>query len=152
MSMNLEYLVSHWASVRSGLLETVGKFREDELEFRPFATSWSARQTILHIAQEEHGEFSYGILRVLETFPGEYDPRDYRNKASLIALLESVHAQTLIYTESLIEDDLGRMIQTPWGKSYRLIEMLGHLVEHEIHHRAELSLMLGMLGHEGFDA
>jgi uncharacterized damage-inducible protein DinB len=150
--MDLEYLVSHWASVRAGLLETIGKFRADELDFRPFATSWSARQTILHIAQEEHGEFSYGILQVLEAFPGEYDPRDYRNKASLVALLESVHAQTLIYIEGLVEDDLGRVIETPWGKRYRLVELLGHLVEHETHHRAELSLMLGMLGREGLNA
>ena len=150
--MDLAYLVSHWASVRAGLLETVGKFRADELDFQPFASSWTARQTILHIAQEEHGEFGYGILQVLEAFPGEYDPRDFVNKASLIALLESVHAQTLFYIERLAEDDLERVIQTPWGKSYRLVEMLGHLVEHEIHHRAELSLMLGMLGHKGFDA
>ena len=58
----------------------------------------------------------------------------------------------LISIEGLVEDDLGRLIETPWGKRYRLVEMLGHLVEHEIHHRAELSLMLGMLGHKGFDA
>ena len=150
--MDLEYLTSHWASVRAGLLETIGKFRDNQLEFRPFATSWSARQTILHIAQEEHGEFGYGIIQALEAFPGEYNPKDYPNKASLISLVESVHAQTLIYIERLAEDDLGRVIETPWGKSYRLIEMLGHLIEHEIHHRAELSLMLGMLGHVGLDA
>lgn len=150
--MDLEYFTSHWAGVRAGLLETIGKFHEDELNFQPFATSWSVRQTVLHIAQEEHGEFGYGILQVLEDFPGEYDPRDYANKASLVTLLESVHAQTLMYIERLAEDDLGQVIQAPWGKSYRLVEMLGHLVEHEIHHRAELSLMLGMLGRAGLDA
>jgi len=150
--MDQEFLISLWASVRAGLLETIGKFHEDELNFRPFTSSWSARQTILHIAQEEQGEFGYGILQVLEAFPGEYDPRDYVYKVSLITLLESVHAQTLLYIERLAEDDLGRVIQTPWGKSYRLVEMLGHLVEHEIHHRAELSLMLGMLGREGLNA
>jgi hypothetical protein len=45
-----------------GLLETIGKFPEDQPDFRPLATSWSARQTILHVAQEEHGEFGYEFL------------------------------------------------------------------------------------------
>jgi uncharacterized damage-inducible protein DinB len=30
--------------------------------------------------------------------------------------------------------------------------MLWHVVEHEIHHRGELSLILGLLGREGLDA
>jgi uncharacterized damage-inducible protein DinB len=30
--------------------------------------------------------------------------------------------------------------------------MVWHVMEHEIHHRGELSLLLGMLGHEGLDA
>jgi uncharacterized damage-inducible protein DinB len=52
----------------------------------------------------------------------------------------------------LHEDDLRRVITTPWGVTYRLIEMLGHLIEHEIHHRAELSLIAGILGRAGLDA
>jgi uncharacterized damage-inducible protein DinB len=30
--------------------------------------------------------------------------------------------------------------------------MIGHLIEHEIHHRGELSLILGLLGREGLNA
>jgi uncharacterized damage-inducible protein DinB len=30
--------------------------------------------------------------------------------------------------------------------------MISHLLEHEIHHRSELSLILGMLGTDGLDA
>ncbi|MCE5207568.1 MAG: DinB family protein [Chloroflexi bacterium] len=30
--------------------------------------------------------------------------------------------------------------------------MLRHTLEHEIHHRGELSLTLGLLGHKGLDA
>lgn len=44
------------------------------------------------------------------------------------------------------------MILIAWGPASHLIEMLGHIVEHEIHHRGELSLVLGMLGRPGLDA
>jgi uncharacterized damage-inducible protein DinB len=30
--------------------------------------------------------------------------------------------------------------------------MIDHIMEHEVHHRAELSLILGKLGREGFNA
>ncbi len=73
-------------------------------------------------------------------------------KESIKSLLESVHAQTLKYLGGLDENDLGQVIVTPWGPRYRLIEMVGHLLEHEIHHRAELSLILGLLGREGLNA
>jgi uncharacterized damage-inducible protein DinB len=33
-----------------------------------------------------------------------------------------------------------------------MLEMLGHILEHEIHHRGELSLILGLLGREGLNA
>ncbi len=70
--MNLQYVVARWEGVRSGLIETVNKFHDEELDFKPFAASWSAGQIMLHIAQEENGEFNYGITRMLPEFPAEY--------------------------------------------------------------------------------
>ena len=57
-----------------------------------------------------------------------------------------MHSSTLAYLKTLADADLNRVIVTPWGPSYPLIEMLEHLIEHEIHHRAELSLISGCLG------
>ncbi len=150
--MDLHYLTSHWANVRSGLIETIAKFRDDELDFKPGPTLWTVRQFMLHIAYEEHVEFSWGIVQTLPEMPPEYDPRDYPNIAAIRELLASVHAPTVEYLKTLSEDDLSRVIVAPWGVQYRLVEMLGHLIEHEIHHRAELSLILGMLGRAGLDA
>lgn len=67
-------------------------------------------------------------------------------------LLDDVHSTTAIFLCSLDDVDLGQAIDTPWGARYPLYDMRTHLIEHEIHHRAELSLILGMLGRVGFDA
>jgi uncharacterized damage-inducible protein DinB len=150
--MDLAYLLSHWKNVRAGLIETIDKFHDQELDFRPFPTSWPVRRLLLHIAHEEYGEFHCGIVQTLDQFPAEYDPQNYPTRKAIKSLLESVHSLTLKYLEGLDENDLGRVITTPWGPHYRLIEMIGHLIEHEIHHRAELSLILGMLGREGLNA
>jgi uncharacterized damage-inducible protein DinB len=145
-------MIMHWENVRAGLLQTIDKFLDADLDFKPYPTGWSVRQIMLHIAHEEYGEFNYGILQTLDSFPPEYNLRDYPTIASIRALLEAVHAPVLDYLKTLPEDDLDRIIATPWGARYRLIEMMGHLLEHEIHHRAELSLTLGLLGREGLDA
>jgi uncharacterized damage-inducible protein DinB len=150
--MQVEYLVRRWNNVRAGLLATIDKFRDEELDFKPFAAAYSVRQLILHIAQEEHGEFGYGIVQTLDEFPPEYHAPDYATLESIKALLQSVHAPSIDYLASLADADLQRVVTTPWGATYRLIEMFDHIIEHEIHHRAELSLMLGMLGREGLNA
>ena len=71
---------------------------------------------------------------------------------SIQSLLAAVHAETLAASAALTEGDMERVLRTPWGTEPRLGEMLGHIVEHEIHHRGELSLMLGQLGRAGIDA
>jgi uncharacterized damage-inducible protein DinB len=150
--MSSEYLLVRWRNVRAGLLDTLDKFRDEELDFKPYAAAWSVRQLMLHIAHEEHGEFAYGIVQMLMEFPPEYDTQAYPTLAAINSLLESVHAQTLNFFDGLQDADLDRVITTPWGATYRLVEMIDHLIEHEVHHRAELSLILGMLGREGFNA
>jgi uncharacterized damage-inducible protein DinB len=50
------------------------------------------------------------------------------------------------------ERELGRRIELPWGGHTSLGWVVWHVLEHEIHHRGELSLILGLLGREGLDA
>jgi uncharacterized damage-inducible protein DinB len=150
--MDLAYLASHWANVRAGLIATIDKFGDGELDFQPFPTSWTARQIMLHVAQEENGELNLGITQTMAEFPPEYPIEDYPSRAAIQDLLASVHARSVDFLDSISDDDLKRTIATPWGASYCLVEMIGHLIEHEIHHRAELSLILGMLGRAGLDA
>src|SRR5438128_2380415 len=116
--MLLAYLRSHWTNVRAGLIETVGKFHDDELDFRPYAAAWSVRELMLHIAQEEHGEMGYGIRQSLSAFPEAYAPEAYASVAAIQALLLAVHAQSEDYLQGLRDDDLARMIETPWGARY----------------------------------
>ncbi|MCE7990102.1 MAG: hypothetical protein DYG89_53840, partial [Caldilinea sp. CFX5] len=39
----------------------------------------------------------------------------------------------------------------PGGHAFSLGWIIWHVLEHEIHHRGELSLILGLLGREGLD-
>ena len=147
-----DVLLSTWAPVRAGLLTTLEKFSNEELSFRPVAKGYSVHEIALHIANEEDGEVRFGLTRELPEFPPDFDAARHNTKSTIVGVLDEVHQRTLAYLDDLTDDDLGEMVETPWGAKSRRAELLSHVIEHEIHHRGELSLMLGLLGREGFDA
>jgi uncharacterized damage-inducible protein DinB len=150
--MDPAYLLARWESVRAGLLATIAKIGDDDLSFTPYPGAWSVQRLLLHIEQEERGEFGYGIARTLAEFPPDYPMEQYPTVAAITALMAEVHAETTRYLRALSAEDLERTVITPWGARSQLIELFDHMIEHEVHHRGELSLILGMLGREGLDA
>jgi uncharacterized damage-inducible protein DinB len=47
--------------------------------------------------------------------------------------------------------DLDSGFEAPWGAEVTLRWVIWHVLEHEIHHRGEIYLMLGMMGLEAPD-
>jgi uncharacterized damage-inducible protein DinB len=150
--MTLKQFKDNWKQTRTDLLETIRKFSDAELSYAPFEGSWTVGQIILHIAQEEKGEIGYGLIQDLPEWPAEYRPEDYPTVESMVDLLTGVHDGTEAYLDTLDDEDLVLEVTTPWGADFELGSMVFHTLAHEIHHRAELSLILGMLGREGLDA
>ena len=104
----VQNLLDRWANVRTRLLETVDKFADNELDFRPFPTTWSVRSLMLHIGHEENGEFNHGLTQTLAEFPPEYVPARYTDRAALKALLAQVHQPSRAYLAALSDADLQR--------------------------------------------
>jgi uncharacterized damage-inducible protein DinB len=143
--------LNKWVRVREGLLSTIDKFSDQELSFRT-PDNRSVAEIMLHIAHEEAIEVSYAVTQELEALPDAYNARDYTTKASIVAALSGVHEPTLVYLRTVSDPDLLAELELPWGQESRALDMLWHVLEHEVHHRAELSLVLGLLGREGLDA
>ena len=149
--MKLNQLFSHWKQVRDDLLSTIDKFEDEELTFVPFESSMPAGQIMLHIGDAEEGWFRYVVRRELEEWP-DYNLKVYPTTEAIKAQLTIIHARTEMFLESLGLNDLERIIDMP-KRDYRLSLgwIIWHVLEHEIHHRGELSLILGMLGRAGLD-
>lgn len=150
--MDVTKIVQFWNQIRQDLVDTIEKFYNENLNYVMYENGYSVRQIILHIAQEEYGEIQYGITREIDEFPPPYEEGSYPTIEAVKTLLAGVHKTTLGYIESLTDEDLEKEIQAQWGKTYPLIDMVWHVMEHKIHHRGELSLILGLFGREGLDA
>jgi uncharacterized damage-inducible protein DinB len=148
--MNAKELFGHWAEVRDGLFQALDKLTDEQLNFVPRKGLWSLGKVVRHIAGAEEGWFRYVVARELDDWP-KYPAEDYPTVEAVKTLLAEVHTRTEAYLVTVDNADLDRVIETPWGKQLTLRWIIWHVLEHEIHHRGELFLMLGLLGLEGPD-
>ena len=149
--MKLSEYFGHWKQLNRDLLWTVDQFNQDDLSYIPFENSWPVGAIMLHIADAEDGWFRYVVSQELPGWP-DFALEQYPDIASIKTLISEVHARTETFLESLEGADLDRPITQPWNnKEVPLGWIIWHVLEHEIHHRGELSLILGILGREGLD-
>jgi uncharacterized damage-inducible protein DinB len=149
--MNVKELFSHWDEVRRGLIQALDQLSDDQLHFTPREGLRALGTVACHIANAEEGWFRYVITRELEEWPAEYTVADYPTIESVKSLLAEVHSRTDTYLAGLKVEEMDRVIEAPWGESFRQGWIIWHVVEHEIHHRGEIFLMLGLLGMEAPD-
>lgn len=142
---------SHWKRVRDGLFHTIDLFTDDELLYTPAGTTRTVGRTMLHIADAEDGWFQYVVKKELDKWPAQYIVENYPTREAIKQALTDVHERTEAYIDTLEESDMARIIEAPWGEEFYIGWILWHVLEHEIHHRGELSLILGLLGREGLD-
>jgi len=114
--MTVNELITRWELVRSGLLSTIEKFSEKELDYVPVQNGYSVAQLILHIAHEEEGEIRYGITLELPGWPTEFSHTQYPSLMDLVSILTEVHQRTESYLRTLHDTDLEQKNVTPWDK------------------------------------
>ena len=139
-----------WQKIHRDTIKVVELFNEDELDFVPFPDSWPVGQIMLHIVEAED-YWVHAVVRKEFPLDLDYKFNDYPSMYAIKMKLKSSHELTVAFIEGLKEPDLDWQFKTPQGGSLSLYEILWHVIEHEIHHRGELSLALGLLGRKGLD-
>ena len=148
--MKLNELFSHWDQIHANTLAILDKFSEEELAHVPYEGGMTVGRIALHIADAEEGWFRLVVTKERSEWPSDYVLDNYPTKRAIKSLLAEVHAKTMAYLATFSIDDLNAVVEAPWGK-FSLRFIIWHVIEHEIHHRGELSLILGTLGREGLD-
>jgi uncharacterized damage-inducible protein DinB len=65
---------------------------------------------------------------------------------SVIELMKGLHAESLTIFAKLTDEDLKRKCKTPGAAEIQTGKWLRAMVEHEVHHRGQIYLYLGLLG------
>ena len=147
MIAEVEDLVEHLERFRAVTLQFLEIVGDEELAWRPDENSFSCGQHLLHIAQAE----SFYMRGLLE---GDWDverlrlPKSIAGRASIRSFFGEVRERSLPRLRSLEAAQLGSIWDVPGAPvPMTLRSWLWFVVEHEIHHKAQLAVYLRQMGH-----
>ncbi len=148
--MNALELFGHWQQVRLGLLGALDMITDEQLQFVPGEGLWSLGTVARHIANAEDGWFRYVATGELDEWP-PFDEEEISTVDAVKTLLREVHGRTEVLLSAVDVSEVDRIVEAPWGGRFSLRWIIWHVLEHEIHHRGEIYLMLGLMGMEAPD-
>jgi len=144
------FLLNHWPAVREDLLLTLESFEDSDLIFVPVKHGWTVGRIMLHIGSAANYWLHSGILSPVNVYQkGESTLEKYPTLDAIRDYLGAEHKRTIELLENFDDADWEKDFQYPIGETYKPSWIFWHVLEHEIHHRGELSLILGLLGREG---
>ncbi len=136
---------TYFDGIRGRTLRVAACIPRDQLEWAPRAGAFSFGDLLRHLAAIERYMFAENAQGRPSRYPGHgreladgYD--------AVFALLARLHAESLAVFRALTPADLERRCETPAGAAMTTWKWLRAMVEHEVHHRGQLYLMLGQIG------
>jgi uncharacterized damage-inducible protein DinB len=139
-------LARHLEKCRAVTLQMLELAPAAQLDWRP-AEDWrSLGEQFLHISQVE-AYYIDGLFDRQWRFAAFKPPAEPPGKELLLERLELTHARTIEILQTLDDDWLADYVDVPGVPVlWPLRSWLWQLVEHEIHHKAQLALYLRQLG------
>lgn len=158
--MNALYGVSNLANgmraVREGTLQVAEDIPESRYAFRPTPESRSVAETLVHIAwlwsfdrhvhEDAHLASLEGFDWVALLDQSADEELRPRTKAEIIAMLREEGDRFAAWFEQLPESLLLEQVVLPGGGTQTRFEMLLGTVQHELSHRAALSVVQRLIG------
>lgn len=142
--------------VRAGTIRLADDIPESQYDYRPTPESRSVAETLVHIAwlasfdRIVHGEAHLDSLDGFDFSAAigqsRAQEREPRSKAEIIERLRTDGERHAQWVEQLPEAVLSEAIRMPGGGSANRFELLLGTKEHEMHHRAQLTVLARLLG------
>lgn len=142
---SIESFLSYVDSVRGRTRRVVVAIPPESLEWTHRDGAFTLGDLVRHIGATERYMFAETARGNVSTYPGH--GRDLaEGYDAVVAYFDRTHAEALDIYRALTPEALAGRCTTPAGTSITRWKWLRAMVEHEIHHRGQLYLMLGMLG------
>jgi uncharacterized damage-inducible protein DinB len=142
---NIESFLPYYKNVRERTMRLARAIPPDKLEWSYAPGKFTLGDLLRHIAAIERWLWA----EILQGKPNRYHGcgRDLADGyENVLAMMERLHAESVEIFSRLTPDDLKKKSVTPEGTPIGTWKILRLMVEHEIHHRGEMYVYLGMLG------
>lgn len=149
-------LAAGFRTVRRNTIQVAEEIPESKYPFRPAPPSRSVAETLVHIAWLGSADRFMHEEKRIASFDGfdfaaflgtsEVEETRKRSKAEVMELLRTEGDRWVQWVEQLPESFLAEPIRLPDGTSMNRFEMLLGTMEHEMQHRAQLTVIQRLLG------
>ena len=141
----MEFSPEYFDTIRARTRRVAVLVPPDQLEWRPRDGAFSFGDLIRHLAAIERFMFAENAQRNPSRYPGH--GRDLADGFDdVIAYLDRMHVESMAIFNALTPEDLESKCTTPAGTPITVWKWLRAMIEHEVHHRAQIYLMLSMIG------
>jgi uncharacterized damage-inducible protein DinB len=141
----IEPFLDYFAKIRERTRRVVALIPRDRLDWAPREGAWTFGDLVRHLAAIERWMFAENVSGRPSRYPGHgreladgYD--------AVLAWFDGMHEEAMDVFRALTPEALEARCTTPGGASMPAWKWLRAMVEHEIHHRGQIYLMLGMIG------
>lgn len=141
----IEPFLHYFERVHERTRRVIACIPPEHLEWTHKPGAFTFGDLIRHLGAIERHMFAENAQGKPSRYPGHGRDLAEGHEATL-AYLDEMHRQSMEIFRSLSPEALQRSCETPGGTRLAVWKWLRSMVEHEIHHRGQIYLMLGMLG------
>lgn len=141
----IEPFLNYFAKVRLRTLQVIQCIPPEKIDWTYQPGKFSFADIIRHLATIERDMYAENCQLKPSRYPGHgaeladgYD--------NVMKFFAEKHAQSLEIFGKLSDEDLQKKCLTPGGNPITVWKWLRAMIEHEIHHRGQLYLYMGMIG------
>ena len=149
----LDVIYENWRSYQEKLRDAIASLTDEQLSLQPAPHMWPLGQILQHIISVREGWFSATLQDDDESLSAymSWGQRDSpaRSAAELARGLDDTWAFIEARLHRWTPDDCAKTFPDEWdGQVYEVSRswVIYHVMEHDLHHGGEVSLILGMNG------
>jgi len=144
-SQTIEPFLAYFEGIRGRTLRVAAAVPPDRIEWRYKDGAFSFGDLLRHLGAIERYMFAENACGRPSAYPG-HGPELAEGYDAVLAYLSRMHAESVALLRGLTPEALGALCTTPGGAQIAVWKWLRAMVEHEVHHRGQIYLMLGILG------
>ena len=135
----------YWEKVRQRTLRVIACIPPDKFDWRYAEDKFSFADIIRHLATIERYMYAENVQLKPSRYPG-HGPDLAEGRENVLAFFDRMHQESVAIFSRLSAEDLQKKCVTPGGAPITVWKWLRAMVEHEVHHRSQIYVYLGMLG------
>ena len=136
--------LDYFESIRGRTRRVVMCIPPDRLEWTHAPGRFTLGDLVRHLASIERWMFAENVSGRPSRYPG-HGAELAHGYEDVIEYFDRMHAESIAIFSALTDEALQHRCQTPSGGSLPIWKWLRAMIEHEVHHRGQIYLMLGML-------